>query len=136
MRDRFQPKLELMTRTVCTDAEAQLRWRALAEPLGWRPQFRGWITLPEASVDNGHQPPGEGLCFFQRRHDQLYVNASGEVTPCCFHPGAATLGDLKRQTFNEIMAGERRKAFSETMQSARADMAVCGSCPAQDFISF
>ena len=60
----------------------------------------------------------------------LYVSASGEVVPCCYHPKAAVLGNLMHQTFNEIMAGERRAAFSEAMSSDRARMPICGSCPA------
>ncbi len=130
LRDSLQPGMELMTRTVCTDAEAQARWRAVLEPHGWRPEFRPWLTLPEASRDIAQQPPGAGLCVFQRRPDMLYVSASGEVVPCCYHPKAAVLGNLMHQTFNEIMAGERRAAFSEAMSSDRARMPICGSCPA------
>ncbi len=130
LRDRFQPRLELMTRTICTDPEGQARWLTLLEPLGWRPEFRSWLTLPDAALDVAHQAPGEGLCGFQTRHDALYVSASGEVVPCCYHPRAAVLGDLKSQTFNEIMVGERRTAFSRRMRADRAGMPVCGGCPA------
>ncbi len=130
LRDRHQPELELMTRTICTEPDGQARWRSLLEPLGWRPEFRGWLTLPEAEADIAHQAAGEGLCGFQLQHNSLYVSASGEVVPCCFHPKAAVLGNLMHQTFNEIMAGERRIAFSESMKTGRADMPVCGSCPA------
>ncbi len=70
------------------------------------------------------------MCGFLNRPDQLYVAASGEVVPCCYHPRAAVLGDLKRQTLNEIMAGERRAAFSQAMKADRAGMPVCGGCPA------
>ncbi len=119
-----------MTRTICTDPEGQARWLSLLEPLGWRPDFRGWLTLPDASQDIAGQAPGEGVCGFLTHDDTLYVNAMGEVVPCCFHPKAAILGNLMHQTFNEVMAGERRTAFGETMKTGRADMPVCGSCPA------
>ena len=128
LRDRFAPQMELITRTVCEDAEAQARWRAVLEPLGWRPEFRGWLNLPGAENMTG-QPPavGNGVCSFMQG-DKFYVDYDGTVVPCCAHPRAGVLGDLKTQTWSEILLGEARARMRRAMVEDRAAMPLCGEC--------
>jgi len=130
LRRRLHPDLDLVTRTICTDPAEQARWRALVEPLGWTPQFRSWLALPGSQEHMTGQPAAvpQGLCIFQTHHDVLYVSQDGTVVPCCAHPQAATLGNLKEQRFNAIMIGERRRAFIAAMAADRPAMAICGSC--------
>lgn len=130
LRDRWHPGLELMTRTICTSPEGQDRWRRLLDPLGWRPEFRGWLTLPEASVRIEDGRGGAGVCEFMRKPQTLFVTADGDVVPCCDHPKAAVLGNLKHQTVSEVMASEARAAFAARLAEGRAGMPICGGCTA------
>lgn len=128
LRDRWHPELELMTRTICTSSEGQDRWRSLLGDLGWTPEFRGWLTLPGASVQIEDGRGGTGICDFMRKEHTLFVTAQGEVVPCCDHPKAAILGNLKLQKISEIMEGEARRAFIERLAQGRAGMPICAGC--------
>lgn len=130
LRDRWHPKLELMTRTICTSPEGQERWRALLLPLGWTPEFRGWLTLPDAAVQIADQRGGTGVCVFLQKPASLFVTADGDVVPCCDHPKAAVLGNLKYQTASAIMAGEERRSLAERLAAGRAAVQVCNRCTA------
>jgi len=128
LRDRHHPELELMTRTICMDQEGQARWKQILQPLGWRPEFRDWMSLPEAAQNLSQDAPGQGVCAYVRERRVLYVTADGDVVPCCFHPGAAVLGNLRHQTFNAIVAEQARAKLMAQMTLGRAEMAICGSC--------
>lgn len=131
LRNRIHPELELMTRTICMDAEGQARWRALLEPLGWQPEFRSWISLPQAPTQLGLAEQGTGVCSHMRSMTFLYVNADGDVVPCCYDPKATVLGNLKRETANEIFAGPVRSAFVARLAADRSQEPICGSCQAR-----
>ncbi|MBV8030305.1 MAG: SPASM domain-containing protein [Betaproteobacteria bacterium] len=130
LRDRHDPALQLMTRTICPDAQGQARWTALLEPLGWKPEFRGWLYLPESAVNMTGRTPRipRRVCSFQQVHDRLYVDWDGSVVPCCAHPRAGMFGNLHVQRFSEIVRGRRRAEMLERMASDRAAMPICGSC--------
>ena len=130
LRNRIHPELQLMTRTICADQPGQARWREILEPLGWTPEFRGWMSLPEAPAQLGAFENGAGLCRFFRAMTDIFVNADGDVVPCCYHPKAAVLGNLKRQTANQIMAGETWAGFKASLAADRLSVPVCGSCAA------
>jgi Iron-sulfur cluster-binding domain len=130
LRDRWHPGLELLTRTICTTPEGQERWRALLLPLGWTPEFRGWMTLPEAAVRFEDQRGGLGVCEFLRRPASLFVTADGDVVPCCDHPKAALLGNLKHQTASAILAGSARRDLAGRLAAGRAAVPICNRCTA------
>ena len=147
--DRHAPHIELMTMTVCEDPEARARWSAFLEPYGFRPRFRRWMWLPESTRNmTGHDPrPGDGVCLFMAdpseftehpwdgQIHQLYADADGTVVPCCVHPQAAVLGNLRTQTYNEILRGAARAGFLDDLANRRAGLKICGSCevgPARD----
>lgn len=130
LRDRWHPELELMTRTICTDAEGQGRWRSLLAPLGWTPEFRGWLTLPQAATRIEDQRGGVGACEFLRKPNALFVTADGDVVPCCDHPKAAVLGNLKHETASAIIAGEARRVLADRLAANRAAVPVCKFCTA------
>jgi radical SAM protein with 4Fe4S-binding SPASM domain len=131
LRERHDPTLELMTRTICTDQEGQARWNQILQPLGWRSEFRQWMSLPQAAQDLGKEAAGKGACAFLRERRMLYVTADGDVVPCCFHPRAATLGNLLNQTFNDIVAAQARASLLAQMTNGRGAMAICGACPSK-----
>ena len=130
LRDRHDPGLTLMTRTICVDPTAQARWRQLLEPRGWVPEFRGWLYLPESQENLTGRAirARRGVCSFQAVHNRLYVDWDGTVVPCCVHPRAAVLGNLHEATYNEIMRAQARAGMLGQMARDRSAMPICNSC--------
>ena len=130
LRDRHDPGLTLMTRTVCVDPEAQARWRRVLEPRGWTPEFRGWLYLPESEQNmTGREISApRRVCSFQAVHNRLYVDWDGTVVPCCAHPRAAVLGNLHEARFSEIIRTHTRARFLKQMAMDRASMPICNAC--------
>jgi len=130
LRDRLCPGMELMTRTVVFEESHAAAWRAVLEPLGWRPEFRWWINLVGASEDLSGRTwqPGQGLCPFVEPNDNLYVDADGTVVPCCAHPRAGDFGNLTAEKWSTIVASAKRANFVEQLQSDRAALEICGKC--------
>lgn len=100
LRDRYHPKLRLITRTICTDPVAQQRWRQVLEPRGWTPEFRAWLYLPESATNmTGREIRApRRICSFQSVNGRLYVDWEGTVIPCCAHPKAGVLGNLHQNS--------------------------------------
>lgn len=141
IRDRWAPGMQLITRTIIDDKAHMAPWREVLEPRGWKPEFRGWKVLPESQkmMINRRREEGHGACLFIAKPDQfhmdwhgdinlLYVDWDGTVVPCCMHPRASVFGNLKDMTYNEILAGERRRRFKAMMESDRAAMPICNEC--------
>jgi radical SAM protein with 4Fe4S-binding SPASM domain len=142
LRDRLSPHTELCTTTICEDAESRARWSQVLEPLGWTPRFRRWMLLPESkdNMTGRDAQAGQGVCLFMAdpseftdhpwdgQINQLYADADGTVVPCCVHPQAAVLGNLREQTYNQVLASAARAGFVEQLRSDRAAMKVCGAC--------
>lgn len=129
LRNKYAPDLRLMTRTICTSEEGQRRWKELLLPLGWVPEFRGWLALPDSIENRGDRPPAapRRICSYMRGNS-LYVDADGTVVPCCVHPIAFGLGNLMQQPFNEIRRSERRKHLMRQLKTGRDTMQVCKRC--------
>ena len=129
IRDRVHPRMELITRTICDDEAGRARWRSVLEPHGWKPEFRGWLPLP-GSVRELEKPSaaGQGLCPFQREDGQLYVNSDGSVVPCCAHPRAAVLGNLKQNRLSEIMSSKTNQDFRTALAERNASQPICATC--------
>lgn len=143
LRDRHSPNTKLLTRTICNPEppEDRMRWRSLLEPLGWTPEFRRWMHLPEGQNMTGRaiRAPA-GPCIFMAdpndferplwdgQMNLLVVDIDGSIRPCCFHPDAGTLGNLFEKKYSEILAGRQRRDFVEMMKTNRASMRVCGTC--------
>ena len=142
LRDRWSPATQLCTRSVIANPDWRQRWLEVLQPRGWTPEFRGWMNLPEAvATPSGRETVvPEGYCFFMGEPDEfagnewhgdvalLYVDQDGSVVPCCQHPMAGVFGNLKRQTYNEIMNGAARMRFKNQMIEDRGAMKVCGQC--------
>ncbi len=130
IRDRVNPKLELMTRTICDDPVEQQRWRDVLEPRGWKPEFRGWLSLPDSEREIANpNKPGEGLCIFQQRSGLLYVDSDGTMVPCCAYPRAAELGNLKTHRLSEILASDTLHDFRTALAARDSSVPVCAKCP-------
>jgi len=140
--DRHAPDMELMARSIVKTSGDMDNWRRVLEPRGWSSEFRGWKALPEAKENNTGREiePVKGICTFVAPSDrfwgglfhgqvnQLYVDWDGTVVPCCVHPRAGVLGNIREQTYNQILNGAQRRHFLETMEHARETLSVCGQC--------
>ncbi len=142
LRDRWAPAMQLRTRTVIntrTDAE---RWEDFLRRRGWLPEFRRWMFLPDSkeNLTGRTLTVPAGSCMFLADASEfmshpwfgeinlLYVDADGTVVPCCAHPRAGVLGNLKSLKYSEILHGAARRMMKQAMQENRAAMAVCGGC--------
>ncbi len=129
IRDRVHPKLDLMTRTICADPHHQRRWQAILVPRGWRPEFRDWLATPGSLRQQANPAPaGQGICMFQANIAQAYVDIDGTVVPCCAHPGAANLGNLKHTRLSEILLGPVRQDFLGALAARDQRFPVCAGC--------
>ncbi len=142
LRDRWSPATQLMTRTVISDPKVKKTWYDLLHPLGWTPEFRGWMNLPDAQehLSGRKTQVNKEVCFFLAESAQfsenpwhgevnlLYVDWDGTVVPCCIHPQAAKLGNLREQTYNQILNGKQRRDFISSMKADRSSLSVCGNC--------
>jgi radical SAM protein with 4Fe4S-binding SPASM domain len=129
LRDRYAPGLVLVTRTICDSAEGRKRWSDLLAPLGWKPEFREWFTLPQSikQKTDQQQPVEANGCSFMR-DGYLYVDYDGTVVPCCMHPKAFELGNLKVSKYSEILGSETRTLMIHSLNTDKKHMAVCGMC--------
>ncbi|PCJ20787.1 MAG: hypothetical protein COB04_03690 [Gammaproteobacteria bacterium] len=126
---KYAPKMQLLTRTICTNPSDQARWSDLLIPLGWTPEFRGWLSLPESleNLGGAGQFPNN-VCRYLQRLNSLYIDWDGTVIPCCAHPNAGQFGSLKTHKFNHIVNSNSRHQMADTMQQDRAQMPICGQC--------
>jgi radical SAM protein with 4Fe4S-binding SPASM domain len=142
LRDRWSPRLQLITRSVVENPQAMARWREILEPRGWTPEFRSWMALPESAQNMTHRAieVPKGACVFLAEPEEytahpwkgeirvLYMDADGTVVPCCIHPKAGEFGNLMRQKYSEILRGQLRARFKRQMEENRAGMSICGQC--------
>ncbi|RWR51928.1 radical SAM protein [Sinirhodobacter ferrireducens] len=124
------PGLHLQARCVIEAPEDRLRWREVLKPFGVHPEFRSWIQLPDSLRDRARDrvPMGQGGCAIAAAPGNLYIDHRGNIVPCCFHPGAAFLGNLGESRYSVLFAGAKRAAFLEALASRRAEMPVCNRC--------
>jgi radical SAM protein with 4Fe4S-binding SPASM domain len=130
LREKYSPETALVTITISETREGQKRWMDLLSPLGWTPGFRNWYTLPQSVKTQSERNPivVKRGCY-QLRRKYLYVDFDGTVVPCCVHPRAFELGNLKKQKYSEILNNEQRKSMMKELNTNRRNMAVCGKCP-------
>ena len=142
LRDKWSPATQLVTRTIIETEQDKENWRQLLQPLGWEPEFRQWMILPEAVANPSHRTPEKvnGICVFLAKPDEftgktwhgdinlLYVDYDGTFVPCCYHPRAGVFGNLLHQKYSEVLAGEKRAAFMAKMAKDRKSMKVCSQC--------
>jgi len=129
---QYSPETELGTCTICQTPEGQQRWRAILDPLGIAPAFRGRWNMPDAQDFNPDmlRVIPNRPCVYLDTH-RLYVNADGSVGTCCQHPQVLTLGNLKVQRYSEIFQGRPRRFLRELHKTDRRAHPICGVCIAE-----
>jgi len=141
LQRRVAPGLQLVTRTIVEETEAMRRWEDVLLPRGWTPEFRDWKALPEAQENRTGRAlmVPDDLCTFVAPSElfgelyygelyQLYVDESGTVIPCCAHPGAGNLGNLKDSRVSELMVNKARRDFVNRLRTDRVNVPVCNVC--------
>jgi len=141
LRDNYAPDLDLVTRTIVEDVESMNRWREILAPLGWEPEFRDWKVLPESRENRTGRamvvpmdvctfmaPSSRFGMSYHGEVNQLYVDASGTVVPCCAHPKAADLGNLLEQRATELLSSPKRDAFIKRLETDRGSIPICNAC--------
>lgn len=129
-RDKHSPDTILQSSSIVETDDDRRRWTEILEPLGWEPQFRERMNMAQ-SVDFDPEAAKARVKNELCEHMQitsLYVNVDGDVVPCCRHPKAAVLGNLKKETFSQIYHGKKRKAFADRLKKDRVNMPICGEC--------
>ena len=72
---------------------------------------------------------GGGTVFCHGLRDQIGVLCDGTVVPCCLdHEGDIALGNLHRQTMEEILESPRAKALYEGFSQRKATEELCRKC--------
>ena len=60
--------------------------------------------------------------------DSMYVDSDGKVFPCCHAAGIAPLGDLRKETVEEVWTGSGFAKFRNDLLNAHTTPQVCRSC--------
>ena len=132
IKDKYDPKMLLVTRSVCETVEGRKRWIKLSKDLGLgKPMLRNWIVLPESSNEPWKRKAKvpKRVCSWLA-HDHLVVDQDGTVRACCFHPKVATFGNLNKQKFNQINKSKSRNAFVKALNKKRSKVRYCNECEA------
>lgn len=101
-----------------------------AEPRGTRLAQRVYLEMGKKfdwpdlnATDQGEQVYCYGL------KDQIGILADGTVVPCCLdHEGNLALGNLFRQSMEEILASPRAQAIREGFRNRQAPEELCRKC--------
>ncbi len=95
--------------------------------LEWGERFH-WPGL--SGAPGGTVPPspgGSGFCYGLRDH--VGVLWDGTVVPCCLdHDGEIPLGNLYRQSLEEILASPRARAIYDGFSRRQAVESLCRTC--------
>ena len=130
IKNKYSPNVKLQVKSVCDEEDGQKRWLSILKPLGWKPFFRKWMNLPMSisTPSNRAILPFKGVCSFVCNRNNFYVSQDGMVVPCCVHPRASDLGNLKYQKYSQIINGDKRIKFIEELKTNRVNMEICGKC--------
>lgn len=127
LKRRYNPKLSLVARIICTKKPEQKKWRNLLSPLGFEPKFRHMRKDPQSVYAQTKKiQPAKGACDFVKK-SYFYITATGMVVPCCVHPKATDLGNISEQTYSEICKTSR-KNFAKVLKEFRPKHPICGKC--------
>lgn len=129
LKRKYNKKLELVTRSICTSKAGQRRWKNQVKRHSWKPLFRGKWELPDSQDYNKPSNIPAGKCLFveKRKGWRLYCDIDGTIVPCCRHPRALVLGNLLKKKYTEIRETEQ---FQDAVNSLndRHSVPICCDC--------
>jgi MoaA/NifB/PqqE/SkfB family radical SAM enzyme len=129
LRDEYAPNLKLRTRIIGRTKTGRERWNQILTPNDWEPSYRRYLYLP--GVKQVKPAVTNKACHFIKdafSGATFYVNSDGYAVPCCAHPTAHILGDLKRDKYNAILMSEVYKEFAQQLTIERTEHPICGDC--------
>ena len=120
------------------DLNAQIE-RSLKDafPGPWRDGRKGTVLGDKVFLEHGDKfdwpdltaPEGSGKIFCYGLRDQLGILCDGTAVPCCLdHDGDLALGNIFRQSMDEILASPRAKAIYEGFRQREAAEELCRKC--------
>ncbi len=87
-------------------------------------QFRRYSIVDDSLLIRSRKP---NYCY--RLWTNPVISWDGKVLPCCFDKDADyVMGDLNRQTFEEIWKGPEYNAFRNRLLHDRAGIDICNNC--------
>lgn len=92
-----------------------------------RNAHRRYARLPGTPVQYRIKNPRFNSCF--RMWSSCVVTWDGKVLPCCFDKdGTWVMGDLSKESFNEIWHGKKYDEFRRGIIKNRKGIAMCNNC--------
>lgn len=108
-----------------------------AFPGQWKTDWKGSTLAPRIYLEWGEKfdwpdlaaPETGGKAFCYGLRDHIGVLCDGTVVPCCLdHEGDIPLGDLFRQSLDEILSSPRAQAIYNGFSSGTASEELCRRC--------
>ncbi len=108
-----------------------------AFPRPWKEGPRGVTLSPNVFLEWGERfqwpdlsaPEEDGPAFCYGLRDQVGVLWDGTVVPCCLdHEGDIPLGDLYRQTLEEILDSPKARGIYDGFSQRKAQEELCRRC--------
>ena len=109
--------------------------RAFPEP--WSPARQGMCLAPKVYLEYGDKfdwpdlsaTEGSSRVFCYGLRDQLGILADGTAVPCCLdHEGDLALGNLFRESMEDILDTPRARAIYDGFSAGNAAEALCRKC--------
>lgn len=101
---------------------------SLTPPLSQGRRSPSGIALQE-SVNGSYKIKNELLNHCWKLWHSSVVTWDGKVVPCCFDKDAKyVMGDLKKQSFNEIWNGDAYRSFRTNLLKSREEIDICRNC--------
>jgi hypothetical protein len=106
-------------------------------PRPWKEGRRGITLAPNVFLEFGERfdwpdlsaPEGTQAGFCMGLRDQVGVLCDGTVVPCCLdHEGDIPLGNLFRQSLDEILASPRARALYDGFSRRQVTEPLCRCC--------
>lgn len=118
--------------------ERILEWMAQCQPRPWGARSDGWKLATNLYVEFDRMfewPDGERMEFEEENvfcyalRNQIGVLVDGSVVPCCLdHSGDIVLGNLFKQSLEEILSSPRARKLYDGFTQHMAVEALCRRC--------
>lgn len=90
----------------------------------WEQEDRDYTTKDSKKISKTIHKP---LCYGSLK--QCGVLSNGELVPCCIdYEGRASFGNIKEQSFQEIIKSKHFQAFRESLKKGIAPCKLCQKC--------
>jgi pyruvate-formate lyase-activating enzyme len=109
------------------DDDAKMRWTEFFGQYGVSCLFRHYHHLPGSRLNLSGKTlktRTAGACSYIKK-ENLYIQASGQVVPCCVHSGAFFLGSIFTDRASSLL--KTKRGYADTMKKHRTHT-TCQEC--------